>query len=153
MQRLCDEWLRTAIAKELAVTRLHVTEDCLLSPEFKFTHEVQDHEEVLFPVDSLLFFIVDRAIEPASIREKVKAAITAARERAPDVYRKFKVNLGPKRSLFLTCKNPACRNLMMTQFMAYGCESSVWGPSEVQCSRCKQVYEYDQNDLHFVEGY
>lgn len=65
------------------------------------------------------------------------------------MFRRFKIKLGQKEPLFLTCKNSDCNNIMMTQFRAYRAERGLWGPSLEECPRCKETHNYGQNDLHF----
>ena len=153
LQQICNEWLETPIAKEFAVSSVNVrTKHSKLRLTFRcdVTHKVQDREEYWFPMDKLLFYIADRGVQSEVDRKRVKARIVSARQRGgPEVYQRFVVNLGPELPLFLTCKNPECRNLMMTQFRGRKCERAIWGPSPVKCPRCQGEYEYDQDDLHF----
>ena len=114
------------------------------------THKVKDRAEYHFPMDDLLFYIVDHGIQAAGDRDRVKAMIVSKRQRVgTEVYQRFQVNLGPELPLFLTCKNIDCRRLLMTQLQGRKTDKVIWGPEKVECPRCHQVHEYNQDDLHF----
>lgn len=118
LQEICNRWLQTPIAKEFAVTELLVEDDgqLWLSFQCKMTHRIQSGEEYYFPMDELLTFIVDQGVAESE-QESAKARIRNARKNGPDVYRKFRINPGPKLPLFVTC--PHCGNVLQTQFLAY----------------------------------
>jgi predicted RNA-binding Zn-ribbon protein involved in translation (DUF1610 family) len=148
LQRLCDSWLSTPIAKEFAVSSLDVDEKLLLRFQCQLTHKVIEGEAYYFPIDRLLFFIADNGISDVAEREAVKRRITAARGHAgPDEFSRFKINPGPKRSLFLTC--PHCGDVMQTQYMAYRSQPIRFDREEIECPECHRVYTTDGSELHF----
>ena len=153
LQALCDEWLGKPTAKEFAVAELFVMEEhgkLTMSFRVEVTHKLKDREEYHFPMDSLLNYIADHGIESEADREQVKADIVSKRQEVgSDVYQRFLTDLGPELAVFLTCKNPSCQDLMMTQFKGRKCETVTWGPEQVECPCCHEIYEYDQDDMHF----
>ncbi len=153
LQELCNQFVQTPIAREFAISELFIAESdgkLTLIPSFSLTHSLQDREAIYLPTDQLLYFIVDNGITDEQLRLNLKHRIQGARQTVgPDVYRRFAANRGEKLPLFLTCKNPACGNLMQTQLTAYRCETSEWNLEPILCPRCHQIYRCDGSDLHF----
>jgi predicted RNA-binding Zn-ribbon protein involved in translation (DUF1610 family) len=151
VQRLCDAWLATPLAREFAVSTLTVDDNLLLSFECQLTHRFQDGEAYYFPVDRLLHYIADNGVSDSAEREKVERRIASAREQGgPDVFRRFKIHTGPKLPLFVTCEN--CGNVMQTQWSAYRCEKVRIENGEVECTKCGHVFPIDGSELHFEPG-
>jgi hypothetical protein len=154
LQELCDDFRSTYVAKEFAIVKLFVqTIEGDLSLDFtcELTHEFKPGEEYYFPMDELLRFIADHGIDNETERESTKARIQSARQRGgPEVYRRFRLNPGPRLPLFLTCKNPDCQNVMQTQLRAYRCERVEMEYIEpITCPHCKQESQFTDKDLHF----
>jgi hypothetical protein len=156
LQKLCNEWVCSPDAKEMAVSSIVIGDNnnpFSINPNFVFTHNVQEGEYLYFPVDNLLYYIVDRSGFSTEIIKNLKNRIEHARSRAPNVYKRFKIRLGPKKDLFITCKNQNCKNIMMTQHKAYQCETVTFEPSTVTCTKCGKIFEYYSADFHFMPGY
>ena len=152
IQRLCDAWIMTPLAREFAVSKLVVDDKLRLTFQFQVTHKVQDGEALYFPTDELLLYIVDNGFSGDVERDTVKRRIVAARERGgPDVFRRLKVQAGPKLPQFLTCKK--CGNVMQTQVTAFRSEKSRFEPEEIECPRCHHVFTIDGRELHFEPDY
>jgi hypothetical protein len=151
INELCQAFLQTPVAKEFAVSALRAFENngsLLMTFSVDLPHAIRDGENYFFPIDQLLRYIADQGVDPEK-RSRLKDRISNIRKHYPNVFRRFKINPGPKLPLFLSCKNALCGCVMMTQFRAYRSERGQWGPSSVECPRCHSLYEYDQNDLHF----
>ena len=150
---LCDAWISAPIAREAAVSMLLVGADgevMTLDLGFTMTHQVHDGEEFMFPMDALLHFIVDRAIDSPADREQLKRDIARDRARDPDTFRRFRLNLGPKLLLNVVCKHPPCQSVIGTGLSAYKSQSLSWGPAELACPVCGESARYDQTDLFFL---
>jgi|GEM_PF-5988534 len=149
IQRICDDWLQTPLAKEFAVSMLEVDEvdqRLLLSFQCKLTHTIRRGEEYYFPMDELLTFIVEKGVADNE-RDLAKERIQNARQRSPDVYRKFRIDSGPKLPLFITCKH--CDKVLQTQFFAYRNEVISFEPEEIECPACNKIFTIDGTELHF----
>jgi hypothetical protein len=153
LQELCDSWVSSPLAREFAVSKLTVetvSGRLCLSPQMKMTHTVRNGEAYYFPTDELLLYVADKTIDDLAERDAVKARVVANRQRCgPDVYRRFILQPGPKLPIFITCKNPNCRNVIVTQLTAYRCEQQEWDLEPIECPRCKQSFKYDGSDFHF----
>lgn len=153
LQALCDRWMCSPIAREFAVSKVTVelaNGRLCFSPEMKMTHAVENGEAYYFPTDELLFYVAGNAIDDSAERDLVKSRIVANRQRCgPEVYRRFILRPGPKLPIFITCKNPDCRNVMITQLTAYRCERQEWDLEPIECLRCHQSFKYDGSDFHF----
>jgi len=151
IQRLCDEWRATPVAKEFAITKLSVDDRLLLKFECQFTHELQSGEAYYFPIDRLLLYIADYGLSDPGERETAKQRILTAREHGgPDVFRQFKIQLGPKLPLFITCTK--CGNIMQTQWYTFRCETVEIEGGEVECTNCRHVFPIDGSELHLEPG-
>lgn len=154
LQQLCDRFGESYVGREFAISQLEVADEngeLQLTFECHLTHEIKAGEDYHFPMDELLRFIADNGIADESKRETGKQRIQSARQKGgPDVYRRFKLNPGPKLPLFLTCKNPTCGNVMKTQLTAYRCERQEWEYIEpITCPRCNRESQFTDQALHF----
>jgi len=61
LQQLCDEWVKTPVAKEFSVIEMRVGYEATgfaLNPRIDLYHAVQDGEGVRFPMDDLLTYLL-----------------------------------------------------------------------------------------------
>ncbi|MGV3608929.1 MAG: hypothetical protein ACO1RA_21170 [Planctomycetaceae bacterium] len=150
LQSLCDKWRVTPLAREFAVASLTVDVidgSFLLSFVLELNHNFSGGDEYHFPMDELLFYVADNGVADRGQRESLKKRIKTVRRAAPDVYRRFILQPGPKLPLFVTCKN--CGNLMQTNMEAYRVEQIRFEPESIVCPRCKQSFVSDGSDFHF----
>lgn len=156
LQRLSDDWIATAIAREFAVSALEVHEEAnklLLPFEAQVTYRVQNHDDYYFPMDELLTFIAEHGIANLEMKDAAKARIRRARQDGgPDVFRRFKVYMGPKLPLFVTCQNAACGEVLQTPFSAYRAEKLQFDAEEIECPACRTSFVIDGDALHFEPG-
>jgi uncharacterized protein YbaR (Trm112 family) len=152
LQQLCTEWLKTAVAQEFGVSDLKVVEvdgKLALYPSFCMTHNLQEKEEIYLPTERLLYYIADHGIQDNVVKTKVKSLIAVKTKKHPNVYRKFIVNLGEKKPLFLTCKTLGCGNIMQTQYEAYKSQTLTIKNGRFTCPRCKQTHSIEDGDLWY----
>jgi hypothetical protein len=147
LQALCDTWKQTPIAREFAVTELTVTEALDLDFVCQMNHQVQNGEAYYFPMDELLFFIAEHGEFDLIDRERLRARIVRAREAGPDVFRRFRVRLGERLPLFVTC--PGCHNTMQTQLSAHRNETIEMYKEVLHCIRGHQPFQITGSDFHF----
>ena len=149
IQRLCDEWIKNPVPKECGVARVEVGDEAsgyALNPQIAFTHAVQPGEAVHFPLDNLLFFLIDHAV-PEEQRENYRQLVRLKRAQAPMAFQRFKTNLPPRKPLFLRCKNPKCADLMMTQFEVLPGQKVLGTFDPITCVRCGKTHQYFPGDL------
>ena len=100
LQELSNSWLKTATAREFAVTEVLLVDDAeklLLSFRVDLNHDVRDHECYHFPMDDLLLYLANHGLDPVETRDRVRREIATKRQQAgPDVYQTFRANLGPE---------------------------------------------------------
>jgi hypothetical protein len=148
LQRLCDDWKATAIAKEFAVSYLAVDDKLRLYFQCELNHELQNGEVYYFPIDRLLIYIAENGISDVNERETAKLRISAARERGgPDVFSRFKLNPGSKMPLFITCSN--CSEVLQTQYTAYRCQKIRFEREEIECPVCHKLISTNGSEFHF----
>ena len=151
LQRLCDEWLKTPQASAHGVTAVVVHDDLRMDLGVQITSDAADKAEFFFPMDDLLFFIVERGIQEASKRQRTRARIIGGRQRGgPDVFQRFAI-AGPRRTLFVKCKNPDCRNTMDTGLRPPRRAKVSVKAFGGRCPRCGQVCIYVTGDLFFID--
>jgi len=155
LQNLSTDWVRTPKAREFAVTSVTVEdrpEGMWLNFVVEFTHDVKEGETYHFPMDDLLFFFAERGIESGVVQQKVKANIIAKRKHVGhSVFQHFETKFGPAFPLFIKCKNPACGNIMRTQWTAAKNQKIRWKDASGTCTRCGTTFSLQDDDFFFME--
>ena len=148
LQDYCDDWVQTQSARQSCVRKLTVGENLLLYSDFRVPDTVKDGDVLVFPMDELLRYIVDRHFADAATRCRLRNDIADARRQWGSLHREYRVTLGRRGPLFLTCKNPDCRSELQTQFVGYENQEVVCEPTDVACPHCGSTCKYDGRDFH-----
>jgi hypothetical protein len=151
LQRRCDEWLKTSIARQCRVKfltigqqgpRLIISDVGLETPP-----DVQAGEVLHFPLDYLLNYLIER-VAPTDQQARLKSLAEIKRfNGGPWVYQRFAVS--PRKPLGLRCKNPGCGAKLSTGLMGYDGQPFMTDIEPVTCPQCGVASSYHQK-IFFV---
>jgi hypothetical protein len=149
LQGLCDEWLKTSIARQSRIAKLTIGQKAsklvISNLRIEVPPDVQAGEYLLFPLDYLLNFLIDRVVPPAE-QKQLKALVDTKRFRGGlPTYQRFVV--GAKRPLAVKCKNRACGEVLMTNLMGYRGQPFLTDIEPVVCPKCGVASSYEQEDF------
>jgi hypothetical protein len=150
LQTYCDEWLKRPIARQFSVAQLFLDEKLLLSIHIDPARPHRDGDKIVLPIDELLGFIVDRHFANPDERQQLHQSVRDTRQRWIEMNRNYEVTLGRAETLYLTCKNPACRAEMETGQKATKYQTITCPPVELMCPACGATATYQGDDLHLL---
>jgi len=149
LQKHCDDWLKTSIARQSRINVLTIGEKgsklVIANIGIETPYDVQPGEVLHFPIDYLLYYLIEH-IAPSDQHDRLKALVVEKRfYGGPMVYQQFKV--APREPLAVTCKNPHCRELLKTQLMGYAGRPPIGDIEPVTCPRCGVSSTYEPEDF------
>jgi hypothetical protein len=147
LQVLCDEWLQRPIARDCGIAQIIIDERRHMQVLVDRSGAALDGDYSFLPIDELLGFIVDRHFAESNGRRQLHAAIRDARQRLGELVREYVASIGRVGSLYLICKNPACKTQMMTDRKATA-EQRINCPTfDIECLTCGQIHPYGGSDF------
>jgi hypothetical protein len=149
LQGLCNEWLKTSIARQSRVIDLGVGQRgsklTIANLQLEAPPGTQPGEHLHFPLDYLLNYLIER-VAPPDQQERLKGLVELKRSRGGHaVYQRFVVS--PRRPLAVKCKNPACCLVLRTNVMGYQGQPFLSDIEPVICPRCGVTSTYEPEDF------
>ncbi len=107
--------------------------------------DMQGGEFVLFPLDYLLNYLIER-IAPPDQQERLKTIVAIKRFNAgPAAYQQYMVS--PRKPLGVTCKNPECGQELITQLLGYPGQPFITDIEPFPCPRCGITSSFEAKDF------
>jgi hypothetical protein len=121
LQGLCNEWLKTSIAKQSRVAELTIrpkgSKLTISNLRIEAHPDAQPGDHLHFPRDYLLNFLIERVV-PLTEQQRLKDLVDTKRYRGGlPTCQRFVV--GPKRPLVMRCKNPECGLVIPMNLVGY----------------------------------
>jgi hypothetical protein len=149
LQGLCDEWLKTSIARQSRITGLAIGQRgsklTISNLRMEAPPGIQPGETLHFPIDYLLNYLIERVAPPVK-QGRLKGLVEMKRLRGGlATYQRFAVT--PKRPLAVRCKNPGCGVVLGTNLVGYHGQPFLTDIEPVVCPNCGVVSTYESNDF------
>jgi hypothetical protein len=138
LQKHCDDWLKTSIARQSRINILAIGEKgskvVIADVGIETPYDIQPGEHLHFPLDHLLYYLIEH-IAPAEQHDRMRALVAEKRfHGGPMVFQRFKV--APPQPLAVICKNPGCGEVLRTQLVGYDGRPPIRNIEPVACPRC-----------------
>jgi hypothetical protein len=148
LQAYCDEWLRRPIARQFDIAQFTVDENLMLQIKLAAQNSASPGDRACLPIVELLEFIIDRHFADPEKRLELHTAIRETRRRWSELGKDYKMTVGRRGTLYLTCKNPTCSAELETEHQATEDQEVFSPPTDVTCPVCGSTHKYDGYDLH-----